>query len=190
MVSIPPVVTALESLEVLDVDQLGRQPEPNSEALLSEARDRLLRHKEPFVPSLTFICTEVLRKHDFYPDRDDVEHLRHYWDGARYICASCKNVISSLDPRYLSASLRERFTRFNPCVTQLAATGILPRGTTRTTYVISSPTWTFCAPCLELHMQENWRETPKMCHCLACSAARKLWLDQKAIRWAKLHIAV
>lgn len=157
--------------------------------LITVARERLEQQTKSFVPSLTMVCTEKLRESQYSPEEINLPHLQRYWDIPRYICAGCKETIYSGDPRFLSTPLRERFTRFDPCVTQLSASGQLPRGTFRRTYIVSSPTWTFCATCLVLHSQDSHLESSEQCQCIACSASRRLWSEKKAIRWAKHHVA-
>lgn len=189
LVYLPPVVIAFEHLERLYTDQPDRLPKSNMEELVNEARMRRIQQTRPCVPSLTMLCTQVLRKSEYNPEEYTIPHLRRYWDIPWYVCASCKEIILLGDAYYLPVPLRERFTRFEPCVTELSPNGQLPPGTHKRTFMVSSPTWTFCASCLILHTQDSSIESSEQCRCTLCSASRRLWSKKKAIRWAKQHVA-
>ena len=190
---LPPVVTAFEDLAVLELDRSSRSPVPNTEALVQEAREKEIHQRSAsgsYVPSLALLCTEVLKQNGYTPNMYDAPYLLPYWNVGQYTCTSCKRVIYAEDPSYLSAPLRERYTHFDPPVRILTAYGQLPSNISKSTYVVSSPEWTFCAPCLRLHTADNGTETGNKCMCIACSASRNIWSEKQAIRWTKLQVPV
>lgn len=187
---VSPTVTALQHLELLARVQSTRAPAPNTDELVQQARERLSSPsgEGQAVPSLALLCMDLLRESGCIQQEDAPIYLRSYWHVKRYTCASCQDRIFPEDPRYIPTPLRERYTHFDPPVSQLTPNGQLPRGISRNTHVVSSPEWTFCAPCLILHSAPAAEKSVAKCTCIACVSARRLWSDEKKIRWTKLRV--